>query len=159
MRHIQGACFWHVPFGVWAGLRYSSNMSILMFILIATFAVLAAIHAAWAFGIWFPWRDEAVLVRAVIGGRGVTRMPGPIPCGLVAAALGALAFSLMLPSGWLVDVIQAVAAVVLVGRGLITYLPQWRLLTPQEPFATYDRRFYGPLAIGLGLGLAIVVLA
>jgi hypothetical protein len=49
--------------------------------------LIALVHSVWALGLWIPMRDEASLVRAVVGAKGATRMPGPIPCLLVAAGL------------------------------------------------------------------------
>jgi hypothetical protein len=45
---------------------------------------------------------------------------------------------------------------VFVGRGLAGYVPRWRALFCDEPFATRDKRFYSPLCIVLGLGHAVL---
>ncbi len=112
---------------------------------------LALVHAAWALGFWFPFRDEAVLVRAAVGIRGAERMPGPIPCVLVSMgmslAIGALWADLAV-SFWVIFA----AGMTFVARGLLTYMPTWRRMAAIEPFATLDRRLYGPMCLGLGIG-------
>lgn len=49
----------------------------------------------------------------------------------------------------------AVAALHLV-RGAATYTRRWRTLTPQEPFATLDRLYFGPLSLLLGAGFVLL---
>ena len=117
---------------------------------------LAVLHMLWGFGFWFPIRDEPKLVAAVIGARGVDRMPGPIPCGVVSALLLIVLIVLWGAASWLQAAIIYGAAAVFILRGGMSYLPLWRKMTPQEPFATYDRRIYGPLCLGLGVGLGLI---
>jgi hypothetical protein len=130
-------------------------MMILALIISAVLLVLAAIHMLWGFGYWFPYREEERLVAAVVGTRDVTRMPGPIPCGLVSGSLVMLLIVLWGREHPAQDWIVFGAAVVLTVRGAVTYLGFWRYMTPQEPFASYDRRYYAPLCLALALGLAI----
>lgn len=132
-------------------------MMILAIALSCVLLVIAAIHMLWGFGYWFPIKDEGALVRAVVGVRNVDRMPGPIPCGLVTAAILVVLVALWLPPHTLRTVILIIAALVFGLRGGIAYLRFWRKMTPQEPFATYDRRFYGPLCLGIGLLLIILL--
>ena len=122
----------------------------------AILAALAAIHALWTFEVWWPIREERRLVATVVGFGEATRMPGAIPCGLVAIFLTFLVVLIWLPQVWLRDWGLFLAALVFVIRGGLAYLPQWRRLTPQEPFARYDRRVYGPLCLGLGISLLIL---
>lgn len=133
-------------------------MTILTSSLIAVLSVVAAIHTLWGFGFWFPLRDEDRLVRAVVGAKDATRMPGPIPCGLVAGALVAVIISLTAPPSGPRDILLGLAALVLIVRGLLAWLPLWRRMAPREPFATLDRYAYGPLCLLFGLGLARVVI-
>ncbi|TNF58522.1 MAG: DUF3995 domain-containing protein [Rhodobacteraceae bacterium] len=111
----------------------------------------AALHLLWAIGYWMPLRDEAALSRAVLGRRDVARMPGAVPCALVAVALF---FAALLPHWtWFpgrVPLLGLIAAAFVL-RGLAAYAPPWRRLVPEEPFATLDRRYYGPFCLTLGI--------
>ena len=131
-------------------------MSILVVLLAITLGGLAVNHTLWGIGYWFPIRSEGELVKAVIGGRGVTRMPGPIPCSMVAAGMLIVIGALFGRGYWLSDLILWAAAAVFAARGLMSWMPIWRKMTPQEPFATYDQKFYGPLCLLLALGLTAV---
>ena len=124
----------------------------------AVLIVIAAVHFLWALGWWFPIREEARLVRAVVGVKGAERMPGPIPCALVVAAMLVAAGLPWIADGTLRQVALILAATGFVIRGVLPWRPFWRRLTPQEPFATYDRRYYGPLCLALGLGFAALAL-
>ena len=130
-------------------------MTILGLLLSGVLVVVAALHLLWAVGYWFPIREEQALVRAVVGFRDAERMPGPIPCALVTVALLFPAAAIWWPETGLRTTILGVAAVVLLGRGLVSRLRGWRRITPLEPFATLDRRVYGPLCLVLGVGLAL----
>ena len=130
---------------------------ILSSLVVITLLCVALIHALWGFGIWVPIRNEEALARAVVGARGVTRMPGPIPCFLVAGGLTLLAAAvLFLPSGSVRTVLLIGAALVFLARGVLAYLKIWRKMTPEEPFATLDRRIYGPLCLALGIAFIIL---
>lgn len=133
-------------------------MSILAGLLVIVLGALALIHTLWGFGLWLPQRDEAKLVKAVVGGRGVTRMPGPIPCGLVAATMLVVIGAILGRGNPIADAVLWLAAVVFALRGALIWLPIWRKVTPQEPFATYDRRYYGPLCLAIAAGLTALVL-
>lgn len=113
---------------------------------------LAGLHILWGFGFWWPIRNEELLVRAVVGFKGATRMPGPIPCALVAVGLIFAANFPWFPPGWGRDAGLWISAVVFLGRGSITYTRFWRSMTPQRPFSTLDRTRYGPLSLFLGAG-------
>jgi hypothetical protein len=131
-------------------------MTALALILGAGLLVIAAVHLLWALGIWFPYRDEERLVRTVVGLRGEARMPGPIPCALVVAGLTVAAGLPWIAAGPIRQAGLVLAATVFAIRGIVPYRPFWRRLTPQEPFATLDRRVYGPLCLGIALGFAIL---
>ena len=124
----------------------------------AVLAALAALHLAWAIGWWVPIRDETALVRTVVGTRGVTRMPGPVPCALVAVALAFLALLPFTPGFPGQRLLLAAAALVFLGRGVLAYAPFWRRLLPEQPFSQLDRRIYGPLCLALGAGLALLAM-
>jgi hypothetical protein len=136
---------------------YLSVMTLLITLMSLILGAVALIHALWGFGIWVPIRDEAALTRAVVGARGVTRMPGPIPCFLVALALCIVIMALW-TSGWLISrVILWLALIIFLGRGLLAYTKPWRRATPEEPFATHDRRIYGPLCLALAAGTTLTL--
>ena len=118
----------------------------------ATLFCLAALHLLWAIGFWIPIRDETALARAVLGTKGVTRMPGPVPCALVAVALAFAAILPFRPGFPFRDVLMPLIAAVFILRGIAAYLPAWRKLVPEQPFATLDRKAYGPLCLALGIG-------
>lgn len=131
-------------------------MSILGLCLSLLLLPVAALHLLWGLGYWVPIRDEGQLVRTVVGMRGAERMPGPIPCALVVVGLLAVIAAIWWPVGTLRSTVLALAAGVFIVRGLAAWLPIWRRLTPLEPFATLDRRYYGPFALLVGLGLAVL---
>lgn len=118
------------------------------------------LHAVWAFGIWWPARNEDQLVAAVVGVRDAERMPGAVPCLLVAAGLLAAAALPWLPhhgvfgrwSGSVAGVLAAIFAI----RAVLVLLPAWRRATAHEPFATLDRRFYAPLSLLLALAFWVL---
>lgn len=133
-------------------------MTVLAFGLTAILASLAVLHLAWAVGWWIPIRDEAALTRAVVGARGQTCMPGPVPCALVAVALGFVASLPFTPAFPGQKPLILLVACLFCLRGLIAYSPVWRRLLPEAPFATLDRQLYGPLCLFIGGGLALVTL-
>jgi hypothetical protein len=125
-------------------------------ILSAVTLVLAVLHLLWAIGFWFPIRDEERLVAAVIGMRSATRMPGPIPCALVATGLLSASLWPWIMQGAARATGLVLLATVFLIRGLLPWRPVWRRITPQEPFASLDRRVYGPLCLALGAGYAFL---
>ncbi len=119
---------------------------------------IAFLHLLWAIGFWFPIREEQSLAKAVVGSSGVSKMPGAIPCALVAVAL---TFAAILPQQAdfpFRDLLMSLIAAIFILRGIAAYFPMWRALVPEEPFATLDRRYYGPLCLALGIGYLILVL-
>lgn len=132
-------------------------MTWLELILCVVLAAIAIIHAAWAIGLWVPIRDEARLVRAVVGAQGATRMPGPIPCALVASGLLIVIMSITAEPSASRSAILIGAGLVLAVRGALAWIPFWRRMTPVEPFATLDRHVFGPLSLLLGFGILVIV--
>jgi hypothetical protein len=136
--------------------------SAIAFVLLA----IAAIHAYWGLGGVWPGRDEADCARRVVGSRGVRRMPGPVPSFAVAALLLIAMLVVLSLGGWidlplpagLVSIVSAAAALVFLGRGIAGFTPAWRRLTPEQPFATLDVRYYSPLCLAVGAGLATLAL-
>ena len=124
-------------------------------------AAIAALHAYWGFGGVWPGRDAADCARHVVGFRGVRAMPGPAASFAVAAAI-AVAASIPLimlgPLGTSASPLPALAALaaafVFLGRGIAGFTPAWRRLTPEQPFASLDVRYFSPLCLAVGSGLA-----
>ena len=133
-------------------------MTWLAVLISALLFVPAALHLLWAIGAWVPIRDEAALARATVGAPGISKMPGSIPCALVFVALSfaaALPHLTTFPLRTLL--LPAIAAVFLL-RGIAAYLPAWRKMAPEEPFATLDQRYYGPLCLALGASFLLFTL-
>jgi hypothetical protein len=122
-------------------------------------APVVLLHLLWAIGLWWPIRDEARLVATVVGVQGMARMPGAAPCALVATAELMLAAWPLVAGGRWHDLGLWAAAAVLGLRGVAAWLPGWRRLTPVQPFATYDRRLYGPFCLILALLSGLTALA
>ncbi len=115
----------------------------------------AIIHALWGMGIWFPIREEEALARAVVGARSATRMPGPIPCFLVAGALLFVVIVVWGPDRGIIQFVLGCAALAFLGRGVLAYTRIWRRMTPEQPFARFDQLYYGPLCLVLALLLIL----
>ncbi|MEL6838965.1 MAG: DUF3995 domain-containing protein [Pseudomonadota bacterium] len=127
-------------------------------LLTVIFGLIAIIHALWGLQIWVPIRDEELLAQSVVGAKGVTRMPGAIPCFLVVAGLLVIILALWLPQVGLFRLVLWAAFGVFFGRGIIAYTKFWRRMTPEQPFATYDRKFYAPLCLAIAGGLLTILL-
>jgi len=129
-----------------------------------TFIPLLAIvmvHLLWAFGFTYPAKSEASLAQTVLGYRGVTHMPPRIvslgmAIAIFSAGIWALALSDPAPN-FLLSAGGVVLALVFLGRGGIGYTKWWRERTPEEPFATFDKKLYSPLCLGISLGYFTLV--
>jgi len=112
-------------------------------------------------------RDDASCARAVAGFRGISTMPSPALCFAVAATLVAAALWVLLVSGRIASGVPhilltaagSILALVFLARGAAAYLPAWRRLTPEQPFARLDQAVYGPLCLVIGALAAIVTLS
>ncbi len=129
--------------------------------------LLARVHAMWGYGGVWPAKSEAELARMVVGVRGISRMPSRAACFGVAVVLVAVGFWPLWRIGMIVspmsDVPSLALGVVVAGalvlRGVAAYVPAWRRRLPEQPFATYDRRYYGPACLALAAGFAVLVFA
>lgn len=128
---------------------------------------LTTLHVYWGIGGIWPGKDQASCAHAVVGFRGVDEMPGAFASFAVAACLGlATLWPLALlgitatpfPRAGLATTATMIALVFL-ARGFAGYMPAWRRMTPTEPFATLDRRYYSPLCLIIGLGFVILVIS
>lgn len=129
-----------------------------------TLTIVALLHAYWAIGGRWPGHDELSLARTVVGSKGITTMPARGPTLAVAvvillAGVAALARVDLVPVP-LPPMLRSVAvtalAVVFFGRGISSFTPWFRASQSEEPFATLDRRLYGPLCLALGTGFAVL---
>ncbi len=125
-------------------------------------AAIGVLHTIWATGGTWPAKDERALAHMVAGFRDRDRMPSEPLTIAVAMALFIAAFWAIAMVGGLgnplLTVGGAVIAAILILRGLAGFTPQWRALTPQEPFARLDRLAYSPLSLALGAGFVVLVL-
>ncbi|MBT2131387.1 DUF3995 domain-containing protein [Aliiroseovarius lamellibrachiae] len=123
----------------------------------------AAVHLIWALGLNWPIRDEALLAKAVVGAKGITRMPPRWASFLVFLALLVAVALVSAQANWIKTPIPD--AVLNVGcwgmilvftlRGLAGYLPVWRRQI--EPrFDHLNLRFYSPLCLFIALGTAML---
>jgi uncharacterized protein DUF3995 len=127
-------------------------------------AGIAALHAAWGFGLRWPRRDETELAALVVG-YDRDRMPAPLQCFVAAGAIFAAAVVVALLTGlvrlpiapWLVTLLGLGVTAVFAGRGVAGYLSRWRARFPRQPFATLDRRVYSPLCLIIAATCAILL--
>ena len=133
-------------------------------ILAAALFALAGVHLYWAFGGRWPGHDEASMVEHVVGRTVGMRAPGPVASTAVAAALaagGLLILATLSPSPPLAPWLQAARwalFAVFFGRGVATYVPPVFRYAEGTPFASLNRRAYGPLCLAIALGLLILQL-
>ena len=119
-------------------------------------------HIMWAFGSTWPVADETALTRTVTGMRNASRMPPRIATFFVAIAVfaaGIIALMLTDPgrdAG--LTAFGAVVGTVFLVRGVLGYTPKWRAFTPEEPFATLDRRIYSPVCLFIAAGYALLTI-
>lgn len=141
-------------------------MTILALSIALVLGAIAALHVYWGLGGVWPGHDEKSCARAIAGFRGIERMPSlaaslAVAAALLAAAVVALALAALIrvpmPSALLV-LAGAGAAAIFLGRGVAGFTPAWRRLTPEQPFARNDRRFFSPLCLAIGTGFGILVL-
>jgi hypothetical protein len=142
-------------------------MSALAMALSAVVYGIAVLHAAWGLGSHWPADSAERLAKSAVGTRGVTRMPGAAACLTVAALLAGVASWPLFAAGilaeawphWLTQLAGAGIAAVFLGRGIAGYTNTWRRRFPERPFASYDRRYYSPLCLALGVGTLAILIA
>jgi hypothetical protein len=138
---------------------------VLALLLSAALIAIAAVHVYWGIGGHWPATDERSLARTVVGSAGIERMPSGAACFAVAAVLSAASLLPFMAVG-VIDppwprVLTLAGLVgcgmVFVGRGVMSFVPALRRFGPEEPFATYDKRIYGPLCLMLGAAFFTLV--
>jgi len=139
----------------------------LALLLFATVSAIAVLHASWGLGNHWPAANAERLAKAAVGTPSVNRMPSPAQCFAVAAILTGVASWPLFAVGllveawprWLTLFAGAGIAAVFLGRGVAGFTSAWRSRFPEEPFATYDRRYYSPLCLALGAGYVAILIA
>ncbi|MEQ9435811.1 DUF3995 domain-containing protein [Hyphomonas sp.] len=134
----------------------ANSLSIL---LSCVLGIAGLVHLAWAFGSTFPYANQQALARAVVGRRGITRMPSMAASGFVALCLFAASLWALLlgrlveapVSDWLIAPGGLVLAAVFLIRGVIGVLPTFERALPEQPFLRLNRIFYSPLCVFIGL--------
>lgn len=124
------------------------------------------LHFAWAVRVYWPLGDEKALARAAVGTPGIVTMPPSYQSHLVAfcmvvAAADAL-FLAGVPGpipGWLILAVGGGCCLVFLLRGAAGYSRVWARLTPEQPFRTFDKRYYSPLCLLLGAGFGVLLIA
>jgi hypothetical protein len=141
-------------------------VTLLALVLAAILVLIAALHVYWGIGGIWPGSDQKSCAHAVVGFAGVETMPSAsaafaVAAMIIASALIVLALGDVFASPF--DHIQLAGAalfiaLVFLGRGIAGFTPAWRRLTPEVPFARLDVRYYSPLCLVLGAGVAILAI-
>ncbi len=123
---------------------------------------ISMVHMLWAFGSNYPAKTEQDLARTVAGFKNIEKMPPRLAslavslatffAGLWALALTDPSTSLILTGG------GVVLTFVFLARGLVSYTSWWRALTPEQPFARFDVKVYGPLCLFIAVGFGWLTL-
>lgn len=129
----------------------------------AALTLIAALHVYWGIGGVWPGTDRSSCAKAVVG---VDAMPSAFAALAVAAMLVAAALVVLALGGVYAAPVDGprlagaslFIALVFFGRGVLGFTPWWRRLTPEMPFARLDLRYYSPLCLLLGTGIAILAI-
>lgn len=119
------------------------------------FAALGALHVLWATGSSWPATDAGT----ISGRSGAGASPGPVACLAVAGLLGtAAALVTGHPRGWAggraARVGSAGVTATFALRGVLGLAGRTDLVSPGSTSARFrelDRRYYGPLCLGLAV--------
>lgn len=139
-------------------------MGILALCLAVPLVAIASLHVYWGIGGIWPGTDRASCARAVVGFKGMEAMPAPASCLAVALVVIVMALVALALGGWYAGPVgpgrlagmAVFIGLVLIVRGLLGFTAPWRRLTPEQPFARLDRRFYSPLCLLLGAGFLVL---
>lgn len=142
-------------------------MATLLGTLLATvLTVLALLHALWAFGFSFPFPNQQILARSVVGRRGITRLPSRSGVALLSLLLLAAATAAYLMGHYPADLprgakltllpVGLFLAAVFLLRGIVGVLPPSERAAPEQPYLSLNRRIYSPLSVLIGIGFLIL---
>lgn len=119
-------------------------------------------HLLWAFGSTWPVQDRKTLAKTVVGTPDVEEMPHRLLTAALAILLfgaGVWALSMADPAPNETLTLGGVFfTLIFLARGIIGLSPKWRRLNPEEPFATFDKKVYTPLCLGIGAGFAFLTI-
>ena len=141
-------------------------MDSLAVILFCILVLIAGMHFYWAFGGFWPGKDEVSLARIVVGEKNISRMPSRLlTLAVVAAIFAASIWPLMwrsiipyfLPQGLLWLGMVALALVFL-GRGVVGYLPVFTDNACAQPFARLNALYFSPLCLIIGASFVMLLL-
>jgi uncharacterized protein DUF3995 len=130
----------------------------------AVLIALAAMHASWALGSYWPADGEHELAEYVLSGEERDRLDGGLPSAALTWAValslaGAAAIVRAAAAGarsrWLRRAAWGVAAVFFVRA--VAYLPSDLIGGLEDTYQRLDLALYAPLCLGLAAGTAIVV--
>lgn len=140
-------------------------MDLLAISLSAVLAFIAVMHLSWAFGFTWPKKDQSSLARTVVGVKNITKMPPKWQSALVALILLATAFwplmwralvPYIVPQGMVwVGMFGITTAFAI--RGVAGYLPPISTRHTEQPFASYNARYYSPLCLVLAGAFAALL--
>jgi Protein of unknown function (DUF3995) len=150
------------------GAEIAAVIALLAMALASVVCGIAVLHAAWGLGSHWPAGSAEALAKSAVGTPGIRRMPGPASCLTVAVLLAGVASWPLFASGllpeawpppWLTQIAGAGIVAVFLGRGIAGFTRAWRQRFPEQPFATFDRRYYSPLCLALGAGYLVILIA
>lgn len=131
--------------------------------LIVILAGIALLHGYWGLGGRWPARDQPTLADMVVGKTPGGRMPSPVACFAVSAAILAGVSLIVLvsfidlpdPPETLVKLAYGVFTAVFLLRGLAGYIPAIWHRSAGTAFVRLNTRYYSPLCLLLGAGLLV----
>ena len=142
-------------------------MTVLAFVIACALWPIAALHLVWAFGKTWPFATEEHLAQTVGGPSLDPSIGSSAKVSITLVAAGAIAVAGLIPIAYAgilsVPVPQFVLfwllvfqIIVFLARGAFGYCD----ITPAsafEPFRTYNRRYYSPFVIALGMLCAAIL--
>ncbi|WP_448563459.1 DUF3995 domain-containing protein [Thalassotalea ganghwensis] len=129
-------------------------------ILIIILLSVAILHLLWAMRIWWPIANEAALAKAVVGIKGIEKMPSAWLTWLVTLIIFIGVLLVAMLSGFIPLLVAHQYAVlagwimgaILVVRAIYPYLFD-RYIAQEHVFRRMNRAFYSPMILLLGLGV------
>lgn len=142
-------------------------ISVIAVALFVTLSLVALVHVYWGMGGIWPAPTETALARAVVGNRGIRKMPNTRLTLVVAALIFTAG---CMPLLWLdvtqvpvsprlLQVAMVVLALIFLLRGGLSYTPLAARQGLEQPFETLNKRIYAPLCLLIGGGFVAVLLA
>lgn len=142
-------------------------MIVLAAVLSLILLLITTLHVYWGIGGIWPGIDSASCARAVCGFRGMDAMPAPTTCFAMAACL---ALATLWPQALMgvfatpfppigLAMTAFFIGLAFAARGIAGFTPAWRRLTPEQPFATNDMRYFSPLCLLIGTAFILLALA